>query len=83
MANRKLSENNYKIRIQDTNIDDCAKSCSESLSFECKSFDFCYLNGECRLGSEKIDSNSDSKYVIANECDIYERKKKHFYSIIF
>ena len=60
--------------ISNSNIDDCAKSCMESLSFECKSFEFCYLNGQCRLSSDRINTNSEDLYVIANGCDIYERK---------
>ncbi len=73
LPNRKFSENNY-VSILNSNIDDCAKSCMDSLSFECKSFEFCYLNGQCRLNSDKVNPNSQNQYVIANDCDIYERK---------
>lgn len=52
-------------------IDDCAKKCNQELGFECKSFDFCYLHGDCRLSKSKVSSNP-TDFSDSNECDVYE-----------
>ena len=59
-------------------IDDCAKACNKDLGFSCKSFDFCYLTGQCRLSKTQIDQNTDET-LNANECDIYESMNYYAY----
>ncbi len=65
------------------NIDECAHACTDQLKFECLSFDFCYISGDCRL-SEKLTSNDPNDYIDSEECDVYESKpnKKEFFNFI-
>lgn len=81
---------NYKLKLPNSrfskendasfsklSIDDCARLCNEQMSYECKSFDFCYINGDCTLSRNAAPSISDSintsdAYTQAENCDIYE-----------
>lgn len=65
-----------------SNIDDCARSCNEELGFDCKSFDFCFLSGDCRLSKNSI-TNGDQDFDESFDCDVYEkdsRKIKIFFA---
>jgi hypothetical protein len=66
----KKFQSNKQIYLQNQNIDDCAKFCSEELGFDCLSFDFCYITGDCRLSDSSLSETED--YITANDCDIYE-----------
>lgn len=57
----------------DYTIDDCARSCNDQLGLECKSFDFCYLTGQCRLRESLLSENS-TEVMDDQNCDIYESK---------
>lgn len=50
--------------------------CNEELRFECITFDFCYVGGECRLSlnltNSKAGSEPDSDVVSDQQCDVYE-----------
>ena len=47
--------------------------CNELLGAECKTFDFCYLSGDCRLSVQYIENaNSTLTPIQADNCDIYE-----------
>ena len=81
-ANKKFSSNKDR-SILNIGIDDCSKACNEELGFECKSFDFCYLNGDCRLNQREASILSPDDVLDSNECDIYEsRNKNNNYKII-
>ncbi len=53
--------------------DDCANACSKESTFQCESFSYCWLNGECRL-ARKVPASND-EVELSESCDIYERKK--------
>ena len=55
-----------------SNIDNCALSCNVELGFECKSFDFCYMSGDCRLSNNSL-STDDQDYKDSFDCDVYEK----------
>jgi hypothetical protein len=57
-------------------IDDCAKRCNEQIGLDCKSFDFCYLNGVCSLSKESIDASQKDQAESDDNCDIYQSKYK-------
>jgi hypothetical protein len=53
-------------------IDDCARTCNEQVGVECKSFDYCYLTGECRLSRAQAPSaENKTAYDPDQNCDIY------------
>lgn len=53
-------------------IDDCAITCNNLIGFECESFDYCYLSGECRLTNMSAPSIDDDVILFDDEfCDIY------------
>lgn len=54
-------------------IDDCARACNEHLGYECKSFDFCYITGDCRI-SPRLTDEKDIEYMSDDNCDVYESK---------
>ena len=58
--------------ISTSTLEDCAKMCNEELRFECFTFDFCYVKGECRLS---LNSEIGSIDVVNDgQCDVYESK---------
>ncbi len=62
-------------------LDECARICNEELRFECLTFDFCYISGECRLSLNFTTSND---IMADGQCDVYEsNKNKKFISIEF
>lgn len=73
-SSKKFSSNKQKTILK-VNIDDCAKACNDEFSFECLSFDFCYLHGDCRLSKSRL-GNDEQEFVDSSECDIYESENK-------
>ena len=71
--NKKFSSKKDRT-ILNLNIDDCAKACMDELGFDCKSFDFCYLHGDCRLSKSEVSEQEINELVESNECDIYLSK---------
>ena len=53
------------------NIDSCAHACSDELRFECLSFDFCYISGDCRLNDQYLGVEA-GQFIESYECDVYE-----------
>jgi hypothetical protein len=86
LSNYKLKIPNSKFKnrndavLSKITIDDCAKQCNEHVGFECKSFDFCYINGDCTLSQKEAPEITDSintdnnEYIQTENCDIYESK---------
>lgn len=70
---------NKNIYLLNQNIDECAHACTDQLKFECLSFDFCYISGDCRL-SEKLTSNDPNDYIDSEECDVYEKDSLFHYT---
>ena len=64
------------LKLTSLTIDDCAAHCADELGFECQSFEFCYLNGDCRLSKNLVPSDTKNTTVFAPNyyCDIYESK---------
>ena len=58
------------------NIDDCAKACLDELGFDCQSFDFCYLHGDCRL-SKTVEYENMYMFIDSYECDVYKSEDKN------
>lgn len=76
-SNKKFA--NTKDRsIGQTNIDECARACNNEAAFECKSFDFCYTSGDCRLSRETV-SDDQSQFYTSIECDVYESIIKKYF----
>ena len=78
-ANKKFAKKPDRVLLG-SNIDNCAISCNDELGFECKSFDFCYLNGDCRLNIESLSLN-EQDYTDAFDCDIYEKDSLFHYTV--
>ncbi len=57
-------------------VDDCAKKCNEELTYECATFEYCYLNGDCKIRRDATNDNDPSEFNENNACDIYESKEK-------
>jgi hypothetical protein len=54
-------------------LDDCARYCDERIGFECKSFDYCFVNGECKISRNSVlNENPHDEYMYDSYCDIYE-----------
>jgi hypothetical protein len=70
MANRKFAKSQDK-SISKSSIDDCVNSCNNELEFDCQSFDFCYISGDCHLSKSELSDNME-EYYTTSECDIYE-----------
>jgi hypothetical protein len=58
------------VQYYDYNVDDCAKACTDLGAFECQSFEFNYVSGECRLS--KLVFNGDDDIVRAGSSDVYQ-----------
>ena len=54
-------------------VDECARACSRQESFICESFDYCYINGECRLS--KFQPTDLTDIVPFDSCEIYASKR--------
>jgi hypothetical protein len=58
----------------DYSADRCAKSCANEASFDCESFEYCWISGKCRL-TRSLTSTNDSVEPTKDLCDIYQRKE--------
>jgi len=64
-------------------IDDCARYCIDQIGAECKSFDFCFITGQCRLSHDPAPSlENTTEYMSEEYCDIYESNASFLLFII-
>lgn len=72
--------------IAGTNIDDCVRACNNEMGFDCKAFDFCYTNGDCRLSQTEV-SDGNNELTNSFECDVYQSdlilRKRSFLKTLF
>ena len=61
--------------VAGVSVEKCAHLCSGSLGVaECRAFEFCSVEGTCRLSDERLDRNATANtaaYVPTTQCDIY------------
>lgn len=67
--------------MQNLNIDECAKKCTEEIGASCNSFHFCFLTSECLLNKDFIVEES-SNFEENRYCDIYESEYSSYFYLI-